>query len=190
MSFQNQFVKTFKGLDQAIAQGTARAMNRALSTTQTQLAKNLKDDTGLSTKVIKSRMLSIPATKGKLAAVLAIAVKVGVSLAEFAPQIKKVKVVHQGNTKATTHYGVTVKIGGTRTLVPGAWLAYAKNGKALVLSRKAGNRYPTVALRTDAFRDAVVAREPDAQKVMLDKFNEIVSTEIDNSIQYKFNSDR
>lgn len=187
----NEFVKAVKGIDQAIKLGTSRALNRALSSTKTQLVRDLSDDTGMKNASIKARVREVKATVKSLNVIIALAVKIGVSLAEFSPSIRKIKVVHQGNTKATTHYGVSVRIGGTtRDIVPGAWLAYGKSGKKLVLARKGKDKYPTQALRTDVFKDAAKTRQVQATKQLADKFSNEVASQIDFAIQQKFNSDK
>lgn len=183
----NQFKKAFKGIDSAIQQGTARALNRALSSTKAQISKTIRNEVGLTNKQIAARIREIKAGSKSLAVKLAIATKVGISLTEFKPQVKAVNVVHAGNRKATKHYGVTVKLGTAgRLLVPGGFLATVKSGKQLVLSRKGKGRYPTVALRTTLFSDVVTREQTATQKYLLDTFNELVGDYIEYEIGKSF----
>lgn len=186
----NEFAKAFKGIGDAIQQGTTRALNRALSSTATELTKNLGQKTGLKASVIKSRVLQVKANKNKPSIQIAIATKVGVSLAEFSPLPKVVRVVHPGNTHPTRHVGVTVRIAGSRTLVPGGWLWTAPSGKQLVLARKAGAQYPVVSLRTNVFKEAATELVPETETKLAANANAQLASQIEYAIQAKFDSDR
>jgi hypothetical protein len=180
-----EFTKAFNGIDAAIKQGTARALNRALSSTRTKVTRAIREQTGLKTAVIKTRIREAKANRNKLSVVLALATKVGVSLAEFAPRVKKVM------SAAGKRFGVTVKIGQqARQLVPGGWLATVKSGKQLVLARKGKAQYPTVALRTTVFTDVVKAEQASAKRYIVDEFDRIVAEYIDFEIQKKFAQDK
>lgn len=183
----SEFKKALKGIDQAIKQATARALNRALSSARTKITRDIASETGLPNKVIKTRMLETKARKDKLRARLGIATKVGVSLSEFKPRVKPVKVVHVGHSRPTTHYGVTVKLGNRgRDLVPGGFLSKGRgSGKQLVLARKGKARRPTVALRTMLFTDVAKAKQSEAQRHMLNQFNKDVAGYIDFEIKKK-----
>lgn len=186
----NEFKKAFIGIGSAIQQGTVRALNRALSSTKTELVKNLGADTGLKAALIKTRVLDIKANKNKFSVQLAIATKVGVSLAEFSPREKVVNVVHPGHTLPTRHVGVTVAVGGNRDLVPGGFLWTAPSGKQLVLARKSTTKYPVVTLRSNAFTDAAQARVAETESTLRSNFEDQVVAQVEYAVQAKFDSDK
>lgn len=187
----NEFVKAFKGIDKAIRQGTTRALNRALSNTKTQLVKNLGEDTSLKASVIKDRVLDIKATQNKQSVQLAVAVKVGVALSEFSPSPKYVSVTPRGRTHPQRFRGVSVRVAGTREIVPGAFLWTSPAGKDLVLMHKSPNdkRTPIVTPRSNVFKEAASARVDATTQFLQDKFNALVADQIDFAIQSKFDSD-
>lgn len=186
-----EFKKAFKDIDQAIKQGTTRALNRALSSAKTQLVKNIGQDTGLKASLIKERVLDIKANSKKQNVQLAIAIKVGVSLSEFSPSTKKVEVVHTGHTKATTHYGVSVKAAGGRQLVPGGFLWNA-SGKKLVLGRSdpSNNTSTLATLRSNAFKDSATARRDETQRFLEKQFEDAIVDQLEYAIKSKLDSNR
>jgi hypothetical protein len=174
------FKSALKGVDQALKNAGIRAMNRSLTTARTKLSRDIKTETGLPIKRINRRISERKARYDRLKASLSIGIKTGISLSEFKPLVKNVKVVHKGNRKPTTHYGVSVKIGSQgRTLVPGGFLALGKaSGKLLVLARKGMARRPTVALRTKLFTDAVMKLYKNAEQTLAETFKKNIGNEI------------
>jgi hypothetical protein len=188
----NEFKKAFAGIDKAIKTGTTRALNRALSSASTELVKNLGSETGLKASVIKTRVLQIKAKAGKPSVQIAIATKVGVSLAEFSPLPKIVNVVHAGHTMPTRHIGATVRIAGSRVLVPGGFLWNAPSGKTLVLGRKDlnDNRSKLTTLRTKYFSQVAERLRPAAETKLLANFNEQIGAQLDYAIQSRFDANK
>lgn len=188
-----------KGIDKAIIQGSVRALNRALSSAKTQLVRNLKEDTGLKTDKVNSRVFPIKANNNKLLASLNVAVKFGVPLRQFSPKQKTVRVKHSTGGRARAHYGVTVKLGKqNRQLVPGAFLLDNKAGLIVVgrkgafrgpnydyVNRRAA-RKPLVQLRTTIFQDSAHARKAEATKYMQQVFDKNINHEIEFAISKKF----
>lgn len=187
-----EFKKAFRGIDSAIKQGTARALNRALSSAKTKMVRALREETGLTNKVVNRRVLETKANQAKLRARLGIAIKVGIPLSEFSPKLKTSRVVHKGNRRATKHYGVSVKIGKQgRQLVPGGFLVSGRNsGKSLVLARKGKAPRPTVVLRTMLFTETAKAARAEAQRHMANTFNKDVSGYIDYEIKKRFTQNK
>ncbi len=202
----SQFKKAFKGIDSAIKQGTARALNRALSSAKTKMVRALREDTSLTTEVIKTRTRGRKAAQNRLGISLGIAVKFGVALTKFTPKEKKVRVKRGGKGKAQLYRGITAKIGkGPRQLVPGAFGMDTKS-KFIVAGRKqaftdtnrghgvysnrTAPRKPTVQLKTTVFVDAAKANEAAVKADMKDTFNRIVAHEIDYAIAKQFKSNK
>jgi hypothetical protein len=196
-----EFRKAFKGVDAAIKQGTARALNRALSSTKTKMVRTLREQTGLKTDVITARTRSLSATSSKLSVIFAIATKFGIALSKFAPSLKKVR-VKQRNGRTVLHYGVSAKIGQqARQLIPGAFFLVGKTGEA-VLGRKSAYdkdgsysnptapKYKTAQLRTRIFSEVAEQHQAEAQQYLADTFDKNVAHEIEYAIQKKFDENK
>jgi hypothetical protein len=192
----DQFQKAFKGIDSAIKQGTARALNRALSSTKTKVVRQLRQDTGLPTEVITARTRFKKATLKDLRVILAIAVKFGIALSKFKPSEKKVKVV-QKNGRKVTHYGVTAKIGQLpRQLVAGAFMLSGKTGEAVLGRKQAYSdgiysdpnapKYPTASLKSDVFTESAKAQQVPAKEYLQQAFDNNAEHEIEYAVQSKF----
>jgi hypothetical protein len=200
----NEFKKAFKGIDQAIKQGTARALNRALATTKTRTVRALREGTGLSTDVVKTRTRAKKAKGADLSVILGIAVKFQIALSKFSPKEKTVRVKPKGKRgKATPYVGVTAKVGTQgRQLVPGGFLLQGSTIKAVIARKGAfdssGNyipgssapRYPLVELKSNVFTEVAKQQELPMKKVLMDTFDSIVSHEIDYAMQSKFDGNR
>jgi hypothetical protein len=196
----SEFRKALNGVDTAIKTGTARALNRALSTAKSQMVKKLREDTGLKTDVINTRTLAVKANVNHLSAILKIAVKFGIALSKFGPSARKVIAKYSDGTKRARQ-GVTAKIGKqARQLVPGAFLLDNKRGLAVV-GRKAAydengqyvdskTQGKLVNLKTTIFTEAAVRNQAEVQKVMNQAFIDRVDHEIDYAIQQKLDSNR
>lgn len=187
----SQFKKAFKGIDSAIKQGTARALNRALSSTKTKVVRHLREETGLKTDVVKTRTRSRKAKAERLDAILGIAVKYDVALTKFSPKEKIVRKVPKGGTRKRAYKGATVKVGkGARQLAPGAFLMQGKTVDGVVIQRKGEARNPLKAPKTKVFTEAAKAIDKPAQQHMRDTFDKIVAHEINYSVQRKFTQNK
>jgi hypothetical protein len=192
----NEFKKAFKGIDGAIKQGSARALNRALSATKTKMVRALREDTGLKTEVIKTRTWGKKAKVDYLDITLGIAIKFAIALSKFSPAAKRVKSITRG-----LRQGVTAKVGkGGRQLVPGAFTLDNSKGLAVV-GRKAAysatgeyvnssTQSTLKSIKTEVFTDSAKANEADAKAYMRDTFEKIVAHEIDYAIQSKFSENK
>lgn len=196
----SEFKKAFKGIDSAIKQGTARALNRALSSSKTKMVRALRQDTGLKTEIISSRIRTKKAKSDSLAVIMGIAIKIGVAISKFGPSIKKVKALYSDGSKRSRK-GVTAKIGKqSRQLVPGAFVLDNKSGMVVVGRKAAFNEQgeyvdsktqsKLTTLRTKIFTEAAQANETDIKKNLTDVFNDIVSHEIDYAVGAKFSENK
>jgi hypothetical protein len=186
-----EFKKAFRGIDAAIKQGTARALNRALSSTKTRAVRQLREETGLKTDVIAERMRARKATQKRLDAIIAIATKVGVALSRFSPKAKNVRVVPKGGLTKRTYEGVTVKIGKQpRQLAPGAFFLKGKRTDGVVIQRKGLSKYPTFLPRVPIYGEVAAAHREENARHMRDTFEKNVAHEIDYAIQRKFSSNK
>lgn len=125
---------------------TYRAINKALSKTKTKFRRDISKDTGLKSKQLSKRFFQKKASAKSLSALIGIGTKFEVSLAEFSPRIKTVK---KGKRK---YQGVTVKIGGERTLVEKGFL-YTKK-KSLIFARTSEKRLPIKVQRYSLLKTA------------------------------------
>lgn len=198
-----EFRKAFKGIDNAIKQGTARALNRALSSTKTRVVRSLREDTGLKTSDITARTRSRKAAQNRLGVILAIAVKFGIALSKFSPLEKTVRVNRKGfSGKGIPYLGVSVKIGGkARQLYPGAFFLRGKTGEAVIGRKEAfdskgqnytgrGSKYPTVKLKTDIFQESAKKNEASMKQYLVDTFDKNVTHEIEYAISSKLSSNK
>jgi hypothetical protein len=186
-----EFKKAFRGIDAAIKQGTARALNRALSSTKTKVVRQLREETGLKTDIITERMRARKANQSRLDAIIAIATKVGVALGRFNARPKTVRVAPRGAPKKRSYEGVSVKIGKQpRQLAPGAFFLKGKRTDGVVIQRKGLSKYPTFLPRVPIYGEVAAAHREENARHMRDTFEKNVAHEIDYAIQRKFSSNK
>jgi hypothetical protein len=138
-SIYSQLTKILNKADNANSTAAYRAMNRAVSKTQTQYKRRIATLSGLKASQVAPRFYTKKATKKSLTAFVSFATKFGIPLDQFKPKEKTVRI---GKRK---YKGVTVKLPiEGRVIVKGGFLATVKSGKSLVLMRKGAARYPTV----------------------------------------------
>lgn len=195
--------KVARDIKSAVNTGSYRAINRAVDSTKSKLAKELREDTGLPAAKIKKRLLGVKANSKKLVGAVAIATKVGIPIKDLKAKEVKVKVpglARKGKTgrpKSRTYYGVSAKIGKQpRQLVPGAFFLKGKTGEAVIGRKQAFNakgeyinrkapKYKTTTLRATLVMDSAVARRADAEKHMRDTFEKNIDHEIDFALSKK-----
>jgi hypothetical protein len=181
----SNFKKAFRGIDSAIQQGTARALNRALSSTKTKVTRQLREETALKTDIITARLRAKKAKANQLGAILAIAVKFDVPLTKFSPKAKSVKV---GKRR---YDGVTVKVGKQpRQLAPKAFFLQGKSVDGVVIARKGEAKNPLIQPKSDAFRKSAQAAQEPATKHMADTFEKNVGHEIEFAVSRKFKQNK
>ncbi len=198
MAFKS-IASQLRGLDAAVKTGSIRALNKALATAKSKAIRELRDDTGLKTEVVKRRVRDFKADSKKMKVSVNIAVKVGVSLRHFNPKAKKVRVKHKGQGKARVHQGVTVKIGvQSRELAPGAFFLDNKAGQIVVgrkgayekgvYSNPTAPRLPLAQLRSNVFLDASKQRQDGVRRELQDRFDKVVSHEVEFAVAQRFKS--
>ncbi len=198
MQFQS-IQRQLRGMDKAVRTGTVRALNKALASTKSKVIKELRSETGLKTEVIKTRVMGLKANADKMTVSVNIATKVGVALRHFSPSQKKVRVKHRTGGKARLHYGVSIRLGTQgRVLAPGAFFI-GKNG--IVVGRKAAYtsgsyttnitpRKPLIQLRTNVFLDSARGMKDTNSKYLGDRFNTVVTHEINYAVSQRFSSNK
>lgn len=145
----------------AINNATFRAINKTSSKMNTQFKKVMSKETGVASKILKKRFRIRKATKSSFIGGVSFGTKIGLTMDNFKPKVKAVRV---GKRK---YNGVTIKIGSSgREFVKGAFIGVAKNGKSLVLMRTSERRYPIKVGRVNLFAIA------DAQRPALTKDTE------------------
>jgi Prophage minor tail protein Z (GPZ) len=203
---QSSIGKVARSINGAVKSGSLKAVNKAITATRNKIYKDLRIDTGLSKASLDKRVLTLKANAKKLNASVNIAVKFGVQIAEFKPKEKAVKrdgikvEGRKGRPKKRTYYGVTAKIGNQpRQLVPGGFLRTVKNGKELVLARKAtissdGSYtpaktapYPTVSLKTDILQVSAEARQQENMSYLRNVYDDNVKIEIEKQLEIRLN---
>jgi hypothetical protein len=188
VSSKNPFKKAFLGVNSAIKQGTARALNRALSSTKTKVTRALREETGLKTEYIQRRLRARKAKAAVLDIILGIAIKFDVALSRFSPKEKKVRVRPKGGKRTRVYQGATVKVGkGSRELVPGGFML---PNTEVVMQRQGEARYPTKQPKTGIFRDVAKGEERDAKAHMVDTFESIVAHEIEYAVGKQLKSNK
>ena len=145
--------KAIKGLDKAIAKGTAKAMNNALVITQKNLIKKLSDETGLKRADVDSRVAIAKATVSNLFVAIAVATQYLIGLRKFSPLLKTVKVIPKNRSKSQPYTGVTVNMGDGRSQVAGGFALDTPFG-LVVVGRKGDARKPIEQIKTDVFQRA------------------------------------
>ncbi len=162
-----------RAVQNAIFGGTVRAINKAAAKTFTKVKRDLREDTGLTNKVIEKRVLVSKANKNKITASVNVATQFDVQLSEFSPKEKKVSVNRR------TYYGVTVKVGTEgRQIVPGGFLRTVNSGKQLILSRTSNSRYPIQALKSDIVKVSALARQEENSAYMRTEFDRLLDTQV------------
>lgn len=135
-----QFQRITNTLDKAKKVATFRALNRAAAMTKTQMLRDIRKDSGLTAAQISKRIYTRKASSKSLSSFVSFGVKYGVSLSEFKP---KEKIVRIGKGKKARKYrGVSVKLPEGRVTVPHAFMWKSPAGKNLVLARKGSARNP------------------------------------------------
>lgn len=194
--------KAMRRINSAVKTGTIRAMNRAADSARSQMAKTIRDETGLPLKRVNTRVGTTKANSKRFFSSVNVATKVGIPLDEFKPKISKIRLPakpvsgRRGRPRQRVFHGVTVKIGGApRELVSGGFLTKVKNGKTLVLARKraissgsydnqaggtkARDRRPTTRLRQNVILKAAQANAQMVKKQMQSVFEKNIGREID-----------
>lgn len=167
----SQFSKVANKINNAQITASYRALNKAVSKTQTQYKRLIASDTGLKASAITPRFASKKASKKSLAAYVSFGVKYGVSLSEFKPKEKQVRI---GKRK---HKGVSVKLPEVgRVVVPKAWL-WVTSGKSLVLARKGQARRPTYSPKY-SLSDIAKRHQADMKKLMRSEFDNVFSEQL------------
>lgn len=118
-----------------------RAINKAVSKTNTQFKRALQKATGLKSKDISPRLMQRKASMNSLAAYVSVGTKFGIPLMLFKP---KVKLVAKNRKRGARKYnGVTVSVPGQgRYLVDKGFMMTTKSGKTLIAKRRSGARLP------------------------------------------------
>lgn len=189
----SKIASSLKSLNSAVKTGSIRALNKAVSSAKSRLAKAMRQDTGLTSKVIGKRLLARKANVKKLNASLNIAVKYGVPLKDLKAKEKRVRVKHRGGRKAQVHTGVTIKIGSNaRTLAPGVFPLVGKTGEAMLGRKQAfskgtyihssGPKYKTFTPKLPVVLDSAIARKTEIEKHMQDTFDKNVHHEIEYAV--------
>lgn len=192
---KNQFKKALNGVDSAIKQGTARALNRALSSTKTKVVRQLRQDTGLKKDVVSTRTRFRKAKIDSLDVVIGIATKFGIPLRQFAAKAKNVRSAMGRRIGATTKIGrqnrqlvpggFLMNVGAT-TIVAGRTKAFSGlgSGEGTYTDSKAA-RAPTTQLKTRAFSESAKDLQGPSEKHLKDTFERIVAHEIEYSVSRK-----
>jgi len=160
----------------AINNATFRAINKTSSKINTQFRKVMTKETGVASKVLKKRFRIRKATKASFVGGVSFGTKIGLTMDNFKPKVKVVRV------RKRKYNGVTIKIGSSgRELVKGAFIGVAKNGKSLVLMRTSERRYPVKVGRVKLFAIADTQRpaiSKDAEANYKRIFNEQLKYEL------------
>jgi len=202
MSQKNGFRKALRGVDSAIKQGTARALNRASSSARTKIARVMREETGLKTEHVKARMRGSRAKVDSLGVVIGLAVKFGVAINRLGAKTKRVLARYPDGTKRA-RTGVTVKVGRqARELAPGAFAIERPGGVAVVgrQSQFSGDLAKTyrqspiqgslVKLKSDVFREQAEANQKSFTTHLHETFNRIVGHEIEFAVAKKFKENK
>lgn len=200
-------------VNSAVKKGSIRALNRAGTSARAEMARLLRQDTGLKKKDIDPRVAKMRATKttsstGSYKATVLILTKMGIPLDKFKPRRKTVTIPgirkpgQRGRPKSRKRVGVTVKLPGqSRELIPGAFYQQVGNGYEMVLARKDAldasgkytgkktERYKTVRLRAKVVLPSAKAHAPKVLKHMKEVFDKNISHEIDFAVKQKLSSD-
>ena len=182
--------QAMKGVDNAIALGCKRAMNRSISSTKTYISKSLRNELSLPNAIVSKRLKLNKVAKGikdpyAFRANVAIAMKRLFPMRFFKPKSKKVK------TSRGIRIGVTTKIGkAARTLVPKAFMIMLKNGVPVVAQRKGKERTPTREVYTEAWQRTVTDKLKEYKSFLQNNFKRIVGQQIDFALSKKDAQDR
>jgi hypothetical protein len=119
----------------AVDKASVRAANRTMSSVRTRVQRYLSDKLGVARKDIIKRLFIRSAAALNREASLSFLGK-GIPMISLGARVKTVKTA-RGKRK-----GVTALVGGSRQLIPGAFIATMKSGKAGVFQRKGDGRLP------------------------------------------------
>ena len=178
-----------KGTSSAIKLGTKRAINRSVSSTKTFISRNLKEEIGLKTRDINSRLKANKTQSGNnkphsFRGSVGIATRINFPLRLFSPRRIKIK------TGRGTRYGVTVKLGKEgKKLAEGGFLMNVR-GKEIVAQRKGDARKPTKEVRTTLFLDSVLRNVKLYKTFLTKEFKRIKGATIKHAIQQRLNPDK
>ena len=139
---------TQRKLKGVMSQSNRRALNRALSPIRTLAIRIARDELGLKRKDALRRLFINQATTSRPEASLKISGR-PLPLAFFSPRPKTVRLNSGKGQRPKSRVGVTALIGGTRTIVPGGFLAQLKSGKTGVFQRVGSRRLPIKEMKTD-----------------------------------------
>lgn len=179
-----------KGVDNAVALGCKRALNRSIQSTKTYISKSLRSELSLPSDVVRKRLIANKVAKGvkdpyAFRANVAIAMKRLFPMRFFKPKQKQVR------TGRGKRIGVTTKIGkAARTLVPNAFLITLKNGTPVVAQRKGKERTPTREVYTTVWQKTVIEKLNEYKNFLRNNFKKIVGQQIDYALSQKDKQDR
>lgn len=136
-----EFTRITSDIQKAQTVATYRALNKALSKTNTAFLREAAQNLGVPTKTIRNRFFQRKANSKNLTAYVSYGVQFGLSYEFLKP---KIKLVSQGKGKQKKKKPtLSVKLPEGRTQLTNAWLWQTKSGKQLVLERKGKARKPT-----------------------------------------------
>lgn len=127
----NAILLDFQG--DKVSLGILRAMNRAVLSARTVMVRSMAQDTGLKQKDVRDAIRTENATGTRLQA-------------KIAASLKRLPLIKFGARQ--TAAGVSYKLGGSRNVVPGAFIATVHAGKSGfhtgVFARQPGSTHRTV----------------------------------------------
>lgn len=174
----NDFIKAFKKIQKAINTSANQAMNKALTNTKTLYAKKVASTLGVSSARIKKRAKVNKVNADSRKGSLDIGIRVKFAAQDFKPS--KIK-VESSKGKRT---GATIKVGqGERTKIDGVFIAKAKSGKTLVISRVGDERYPTKTVLTNEFEKAVTKEQTSLVEYLRESFDKNLKSQLDFNLK-------
>jgi hypothetical protein len=189
------FKGALKGVDKALKNAQSRALNRALSQAQTKLSKQLREETGLKTDTVKSRIRAKKSKVNSLSVVIGIATKFGIAVNKFSNSTRRVLARYKdGSKRART--GVSARIGKTpRSILPGAFQLNGK-GNAIVgrkLAYDSDGKYinstiqgKLTTIRTKIFSDVAKQSQASITTFLRKTFLDRINHEIEFALKNKF----
>jgi hypothetical protein len=164
MAVYSSFDKAFKSIVNKFDKAQIKSINRALTSTRAKFAKDISQELGVASGVIKRR-----ARIGKAKSIsgeLSIATKFEMSASLFKPKAVKV------NSSRGIRIGASYEIKSRgRITAPGGFIIRGSNsGKKIIVQRVGQARSPIKSVSVDVFEPTVQRAKAGLQRHMVDTF--------------------
>lgn len=174
--------KAVRQIDNAVATGRKRALNKAARATRTFINKTIRQEISLKSKDVNKRLI-VNRTQTGLKKRFSFQSSVGVAtravhpLRIFNPKKKRVS-IGKGKPFGNFRQGATVRLTKKRQFIPNAFIMNVR-GNEIVAARKGTKRKPTKELTTTLFVDTVNKNLKKFTTFMATEYRRIVNREIE-----------